>query len=174
MLAADPVPARIEAAAACGVRRTVAAGDAAAVRDAVRDFTAGRGAEATVEAVGRPDLVAQAMELTGRLGEVILLGSPRGAFETDVTPLLEGVHLWERGCVTLKGAHEWRYPVRAGGSGSKHSLERNALIALRLIAEGRLAVGPLCTQVLPPEQAQQAYEGLRDRPADYLGVLFAW
>ena len=175
VLVADLVAARLELAAACGVRQRVLATDPATVRQAVRDFTGGSGAEATVEAVGRPELVPQAMALTGRLGEVILLGSPRGGYETDVTPLLESVHLWERGCITLKGAHEWRYPVRAAaGPGCKHSLERNAGIALRLIAAGRLAVEPLCTHVLAPDQAQRAYEGLRDQPATYIGVLFSW
>ncbi len=175
VLVADPVAARLDTAAACGVRQCVLATDPDAVRQAVRDFTGGRGAEATVEAVGRPELVAQAMAVTGPLGEVILLGSPRGAHEADVTPLLESVHLWDRGCITLKGAHEWRYPVRqAAGPGCKHSLERNSGIALRLIAGGRLAVEPLCTHVLDPGRAQEAYEGLRDHPDTHLGVLFAW
>ena len=75
---------------------------------------------------------------------MILLGSPRGEHQADVTELLNYVHLWPKGCVTLKGAHEWRYPrVRDNAGYVKHSIERNLEILLRLIAEERLKVREL-------------------------------
>ena len=176
----DLAPRRLELARACGVRHLVdgAAGDDATKRR-VLELTDGRGVEATVEAVGDPRTIHLACQITGSLGEVILLGSPRGAYEADVTQVLNYVHLWGNGCLTFKGAHEWRYPVRAGASREgdpvpKHSLERNTRIVFDLMRDGRLHYRPLRTHVLPPERAQEAYVGLRDRKNEYLGVVFDW
>jgi len=101
--------------------------------------------------------------------------SPRGEYTGDITALLNQIHLWQNGCVTFKGAHEWRYRIpRDPGGHTKHSLERNVDILLALIAEGRLQVEPLLTHVLPPSECGAAYAGLRDRKDEYLGVVFDW
>jgi D-arabinose 1-dehydrogenase-like Zn-dependent alcohol dehydrogenase len=68
-------------------------------------------------------------DLAGKLGEVILLGSPRRSYTADLNDFLNNIHLWERNCVTFKGAHEWRYPLkRVPGGQVKHSIERNVEI----------------------------------------------
>jgi threonine dehydrogenase-like Zn-dependent dehydrogenase len=177
----DLAARRLELALECGIRHTINAtlGEAA-VRDGVMALTGNRGVDATVEAIGNPRTISLAANITGRLGEVILLGSPRGEFQTDLTQVLNYVHLWGNGCLTFKGAHEWRYPVRAGGNGRrgdsspKHSLERNTCIAFDLMRSGRLKYRPLRTHLMSPEQAQEAYAGLRDRKDDFLGVVFDW
>lgn len=177
VLGVDPAPGRRAIAGACGVRNLSPGGDDADIRREVRTFTEGWGADATVEAIGNPRLVELALSLTGKLGEVILLGSPRGGHVTDVTPLLNAVHLWDAGCVTLKGAHEWRHPVqdrRAADPAQKHSMERNTRIAFRMLADGRLQAEPMRTDVASPHEAQAAYEGLRDRRDAHMGVLFDW
>jgi threonine dehydrogenase-like Zn-dependent dehydrogenase len=53
-------------------------------------------------------------------------------------------------------------------------VERNAKINLRLIAEGKLKVEPLLTHRMRPEQCADAYAGLRDRPDEFVGVVFDW
>lgn len=176
----DLAQRRLELARECGIRHTLGAGEGEqAVKEGVLALTGGRGVEATVEAIGNPRTIHLASQLTGRLGEVILLGSPRGTFEADVTQVLNYVHLWSNGCLTFKGAHEWRYPVRAGDARArdpqpKHSLERNTRIAFELMRDERLRYRPLRTHVLRPEQAQEAYAGLRDRKDEYVGVVFDW
>jgi len=89
------------------------------------------------------------------------------------------VHLWGNGCLTFKGAHEWRYPVRAGALREgdpipKHSLERSTRIAFDLMHSGRLIYRPLRTHLLTPDRAQEAYAGLRDKKDEYVGVVFDW
>ena len=97
-----------------------------------------------------------------------------------MTQVLNCVHLWGNGCLTFKGAHEWRFPIRAGGDGRrgdtspKHSIERNTMIAFQLMGEGRLRYRPLRTHLLPPQQAREAYSGLRDRKDAFVGVVFDW
>lgn len=115
-------------------------------------------------------------QLTGKNGEVILLGSLFGRPLTmNVTELLERIHLWGHGCVTYKGAHEWRYSIRKDPQGfTKHSIERNAKINLKLIAGGKLRGAPLLTHKLRPKRCAEAYAGLRDRPDEFVGVIFDW
>jgi threonine dehydrogenase-like Zn-dependent dehydrogenase len=173
----DRSPRRIALAQAMGIAHTVLATDDDQVRRDVRSLTGGLGVQTAVEAVGNPALVLAAAGYTRRLGQIILLGSPRGALTADLTDLLNRVHLWEHGCLTLKGAHEWRFPVRdrsAEDPTAKHSLEDNTRLAFGLLAAGRLRATELRTHLAGPEAAQEVYTGVCDRQEDYLGVVFDW
>ena len=170
----DPSDRRRELAKTCGARHVIAPAEEDA-KKRVAEITKGRMCGTVVEASGAPAVGEKAAQLAGRLGEVILVGSPRGEHPGDITALLNSIHLWGSGCVTFKGAHEWRYPIDRDPNGHvKHSIMRNVDILLRLIAEGRLRVRELLTHVLPPTQCMTAYEGLRDTKDEYLGVLFDW
>lgn len=169
----DLSPARRELAKRCGIAHALAPDDS--LHERIAALTAGRLCETVVEATGSPRVAEAAPTFAGQPGEVILLGSPRGAHVTDLTPFLNHVHLWKPSSVTLKGAHEWRYPVRADAGGHvKHSIERNVRCALRLIAEGRLQVAPLLTHRAAPKDCQSVYDGLATQKDAYLGVVFDW
>ena len=87
--------------------------------------------------------------------------------------MLRWVHLDEMGCVTLKGAHEWRLPIQRDRF-TKHSIERNTYICFDLIAKGQLHVAELISREIAPEQAPDTYLELnRDRNA-CLGVIINW
>jgi len=170
----DLSPKRVELARRCGVKYAVNA-SAEDVAAAVERITEGRMCEVVVEASGNPAAAETAASLAGKLGEVVLVGSPRDALVRDITPLLQMIHLWKHGCVTFKGAHEWRYPVKPDAGGhAKHSIQRNIEILLRLIAERRLRVEELLTHVLSPEECVAAYEGLDRKRDEYIGVVFDW
>ncbi len=163
---------RRELARACGLAQVVEPGEDGGVA-AVKELTGGEGARCTVEAVGVPRVALTACDMTAKLGEVIWLGSPRGEYEANVTDLLNRVHLWGHGCLTFKGAHEWRYPVQPA-PGVRHSMWGNCHYLIGQIAAGRLVVDPLRTHVLSPHEAVDAYEGLKSRKDDYVGVVFDW
>ncbi|MBN1673759.1 MAG: zinc-binding dehydrogenase [Kiritimatiellae bacterium] len=164
---------RRETARACGIPHTVDPKARDPV-EAVRALTQGSLCECVVEATGVPDLVPTAAGLAGKAGEVILLGSPRGEFTGDTTALLNAVHLWGN-CVTLKGAHEWRFPRRDDGKGHiKHSLERNLRQLMDFMLNDRLKIEPLITHVAQPHQCAEVYANLRQRNEEYLGVVFDW
>jgi 2-desacetyl-2-hydroxyethyl bacteriochlorophyllide A dehydrogenase len=170
----DPSPARRAMALRCGIAHALdpSSEDSKA---AVAELTKGGMCETVVEATGIPVVGSKAAELAGKLGEVIFLGSPRGEYTANVTALLNQVHLWGSGCVTFKGAHEWRFPTRRDGQGHhKHSIERNVQTLLALIAQGKLHVDELTTHVLPPSEGATAYRGLREHKDEYMGVLLDW
>jgi len=168
----DLIDERLKIAKKCGMRYAVNPSKED-VREKVMELTGGEGCEVTVEAIGNPRTIETCCQITKALGEVVLLGSPRGEYATDLTKILNYVHLWPRGCLTFKGAHEWRFPIHQV-EGSKHSIERNTRIALRLISEGKLKVRDLVTHIVKPEEIKEAYEGLLNKKDEYLGVILDW
>lgn len=172
VISVEKVSKRIEIARECGIQHLINS-DEEDVRERVRVFTDGRKAEVTVEAIGNPRLVELAYQLTRTKGEVILLGSPRGEYITNVTEILNYTHLIGRGAITLRSAHEWVYPTMHSGE-SKHSLERNSQIVYSLIKAGKFKVQELMTHVIDPKDAQAACDGLTDHKNEYLGVIMDW
>ncbi len=163
---------RLARAAECGAFSTLLM-QRTVTSTMLRGLTEGRGVSTLIEATGIPSVVPDVLPFVSKYGEVILLGSPRGQYETDLTPILNYVHLDPLGCITFKGAHEWRYPVRAEKF-LKHSIERNSQIALNLIKSERLKLAPVLTHVLRPEEAERAYQGLRQQKDEFVGVVFDW
>jgi threonine dehydrogenase-like Zn-dependent dehydrogenase len=165
---------RCEVARRCGVPHVVD-GSREDPQQAIQRITGGAMCGTVVEAIGSSPVIEGAGDLAGKLGEVILLGTPRSPHETDITPILQRVHRWSDGCLTFKGAHEWRYPVKRDEAGHvKHSIQRNVQILLRMIAQEMLQVEELVTHILAPEEGEAAYRGLRESKDEYLGVLFDW
>jgi threonine dehydrogenase-like Zn-dependent dehydrogenase len=73
----------------------------------------------------------------------------------------------------MKGALEFTWPTHRTEF-VKHSIERNAEIIMGLIADGTLAVKPLLTHRIRPDEIQSAYDGLREKPEEYMGVVIDW
>ncbi len=172
VVAIDPSASRRDIARRCGIEGVVdpSTGD---ITGQIKELTGGEGAAVVVEATGVPSLAHTATTFAAPRGEVILLGSPRGEHQTDLTQFLDQIHLWNNGCVTLKGAHEWRYPIPKSPD-YKHSIQRNCEIILGLIRDKKLIVEPMITDIASPADCQRMYLGLKDEPDDHLGVLFDW
>ena len=169
----DPSAGRAARAGACGVHHTLSPEDNLVER--VRQITGGRMCRTVVDATGAAAVIETAPALAGSLGEVILLGSPRGAHRSDLTGFLNQVHLWKNGCITIKGAHEWRLPVREDPTGRVLvSMEGNVKSLLQLLAEGRLNIEPLKSHVVSPTKAAEIYAGLTSDKEHHLGVVFDW
>jgi 2-desacetyl-2-hydroxyethyl bacteriochlorophyllide A dehydrogenase len=172
VIAVDVSAERLQRALRCGASFAVDA-----LKDPVAkiaEITGGRKCSTVIEATGLPSNAPTAINCVGNLGELILLGSPRGDYQANLTPYLNKTHLCPT-CVTVKGAHEWRYPVSGDDKNFiKHSISRNVEILLGLIATGRLKVDELTTHVVSPSKAPDVYDGLRNRKDEYLGVVFDW
>lgn len=171
VLGLDLSSARLETAQRCGIRQ-VANSQGRSIPELVRQFSSG-GAEVFIEATGLAEVAEAGAAALTLYGQLILLGSPRRPYQTDLTGFLQRIHLWSHGAITVKGALEFTLPTHRTEF-VKHSIERNSEIILRLIRDGRLKAGPLRSHQLPPSQAQQAYDGLRTQPDAYFGVVFDW
>lgn len=174
VLGLDVSPKRLEVARACGIREVHNSAEGDPVQ-AVRDWVGAKdttgGAEIVVEAIGRSELVMQAVEMTGRFGETILLGSPRARVTADVTPMLTRIHIL---AIRMIGALEWTYPVPENSERARVTIERNYKEILSWIRDGRLIVDPLISHVLSPRDCQAAYDGLTNKKDEYTAVVFDW
>jgi 2-desacetyl-2-hydroxyethyl bacteriochlorophyllide A dehydrogenase len=171
VLGLDVSAKRLEVARACGILEVFNATSGDPV-EYVRNWSGdGQGAEVVVEAIGRSELVMQAVDMTRRFGETILLGSPRARVQADVTPMLTRIHVL---AIRMIGALEWTYPIEEDAERARFTIERNYKEILRWIIDGRLVVGPLVSHVLSPRRAQEAYDGLTNRKDEYTAVVFDW
>jgi threonine dehydrogenase-like Zn-dependent dehydrogenase len=168
----DRDPGRIALAEALGIGRTVLAGDD--VVAAVRRHAGPDGARIVIEATGVPAVLAQCFDFARQGGELVLLGSPRGEYVTDITPILERMHLWRpHGSVTVKGAHEWQFPPYRSLF-SRHSMQENAQAIFALISRGRLDLSRVIDHIVPAADAPKAYERMLSNPSEWSGILFDW
>ena len=106
-----------------------------------------------MEASGSKALIPLAISLIRPLGRVLLQG-------------------WYPGNVAFNfhDAHGKR-PTIAVTCGLDHEGNEQAI---QWVAEGRLHLAPLLTNVFRPAQAAEAYEMMRLRPGDFLGVALDW
>ena len=161
----DPILQRLKISTQCGIDLQINPVEAN-VTESIDQITSGKGCQIVVEATGRPEVASQAIQVASQMGQVILLGSPRGSAEID---LYFGLH---RKGVSLIGAHASRQ-ANAIQYGDADPYE----VMLEFIASERLKVNPLLTHKLPASQAKQGYKGLLNSQSNYLGVLLdlqAW
>ena len=124
-----------------------------------------------VEASGVPGTVPLAVSLARDDGEVILLGSPRGAFAGDATMMLSEVH--HRG-LHLIGALEWLLPLRSGPWQARWSLYDDYSVLFDMLRQGRLSTTGLITDVVAPKDAAHIYTELAHRGSEMGAVIFDW
>jgi 2-desacetyl-2-hydroxyethyl bacteriochlorophyllide A dehydrogenase len=153
---ADLSAFRLERAGTCGVQKLFHV-----AQKALPEFLGEpgpRGAELIIEASGAPEAIRDALQAAPKRGLVVLLGAPRRPLEVD--PYFD---LFHKGAALI-GAHEGNVPPAVR--------EADGPLLLEWLRTARLQVAPLVTHRLPLAQALQAYEGLRDKRDEYLGVQF--
>lgn len=169
----DPLAARRRLAELCGIQTTLG-GTPEEVHAALQEVTGSHLADISVDAVGHSAVIAQALAATADFGQVILLGTPRQAHATDVTPQWADIHL--RGLV-VRGALEWDYAYHPGagmGGTFGFSLCEKQQHIFDWLQRGKLSIAPLISHEFKPERIKQAYDGLRDEPETYTGVVLDW
>jgi len=169
VIGVDPVEARRKLAERCGVPFTVG-GSPEEVQAGVREITGGEMGNITVDAVGHSAVCKQALKATATFGQLVILGSPRVSVQGDLTEVFSDTHTrW----ITIRGALEWCLPMypTIGNQVSQFSKQR---MIFGWLETGKLQLEPLISHRLKPEQIKQAYDGLRDQPNVYTGVLLDW
>ncbi len=148
VLVADVDASRLSLAAHCGADAThLASGDALVA--AVLRQTAGLGADAVLEAVGRDETVSAAVDAVRKGGTVTLVG--------NITPT---VKLPLQKVVTRQ--------IRLQGSCASAGEYPEAI---RLVAEGHIRVKPLITSVSPLEEGARWFERLHAREPNLMKIV---
>jgi 2-desacetyl-2-hydroxyethyl bacteriochlorophyllide A dehydrogenase len=165
----DSIGMRRQAALAAGADHVLDPG-AADVLEQLSAFLGSRGAEIVVDATGVPGAVPLAMKLACDIGQVIVVGSPRG-LATDVN-FYDDLH---RRSVSVSGAHgnmlfEANHTRLAGA----WDVDKAQYWLLAALASGRLNLAGLVTHQIEPASLASAYEGLLKNKEEYLGVVVRW
>jgi threonine dehydrogenase-like Zn-dependent dehydrogenase len=129
--------------------------------------TGKRGPDVVVEATGSPAVVALCLDLVGRGGRVVLLGSTRGRIELDV---YSDIH---RKGVQVIGAHETTQAMDLAPT-VRWTKPRNLQLLAGLFAGSQLDDAGLISHTIPAAELPGIYEELAQRPQEYLGVLVDW
>ncbi len=171
VIATDIDDQRISLALQSGIRYTINS-KKENLCEKIYEITNGTLINTYIDATGSSQVINESLNNVQLFGEVILLGSPRAPFETNVTNTFQHFHLFPH-CLTLKGALEFTFPTHQQDF-IKHSIERNAAIVMNLIKEDKLRIKPIYSHKISPFDAQSAYDGLKTKPNEYIGVVFDW
>jgi len=143
IVAIDPAAGRRDASLKIGATHAVdpAAGDPVA---AVKDLTAGRGADFTFEVVGRPELIVQAFDMARPQGVVTVVGMP-SKDDVITLPALRAVFSGKR----LAGS-------KVGGAQILRDIPR----FVRLAESGQLDLGSLVSRRISLDEVNDGIEAL--------------
>lgn len=142
------------------------------LQEEISKATNGEMVSSLIDATGSARVIYESIPLVQKNGEVILLGSPRDSWNGNITQILKYVHLC-RSNVELKGAHEFKYPVKRMPY-VKHSAERTLEILMQYIENGRFQVKPMLTHLVKPEEGPVIYNELAAGEESYLGIVYDW
>lgn len=171
VLCSEPCANRVEIARSCGLKHFVDPNDPDFDR-IVSDFTNGKGFNTVIDASGKAAVARGLMPYICRNGELILLGTPRGEYNADLTEVFRMQHLADTN-ITIKGAHEVRYPTWTSPF-IKHSRERNMERIMALVSDNRLIIEPMISEIVTPEEADRAYRNLLAHADEYMSILFGY
>jgi len=141
-------------------------------KEEVMKLTGGKGVQSCIEASGVSQVAESSMKFIAQYGEMIILGTPRAPYQSDLTGFLRDIHLFYPS-ITVKGVLEFIIPTHQIEF-VKHSKERDCSILMNLLKEERLNVSHFYTHKASPEKAPEIYAGLQTKKDEYIGVVFDW
>ena len=166
VIAVDPLPQRRQIVSS--VPGIVAmAPDDPFVGRAVRPGDRLAGFDHAIEASGHPEAFLRACEIVRTRGKIAVLSSPHATFSLRLYD-----HIHSKGLQVL-GAHGSVLPAEAQIADRWTDAEQRRFF-MQLLAEKRIDVNPLISHRVPFTRAAQMYQGLKEDPRHYLGVVFYW
>ena len=164
----DPMAARRDLAMHVGIDHVIPGGGN--VEAQIREITGGDLPLTSVDAVGHSAVVEQAASVTAQFGEVILLGTPRASYESNLTTAMRDIHnKW----IDFKSALEWKIPMHPA-AGMRNSTVGNLVSIFEMVESGKINVRDLISHRLPAERIKHAYESLLNDKESYWGVCLDW
>jgi D-arabinose 1-dehydrogenase-like Zn-dependent alcohol dehydrogenase len=165
----DPIKHRCDVARAIGIPQVIQADPADQV-DAVLKLTDQKGADIVIDATGLSAVIETAVAVTARYGTVVLLGSPRSEYVTNITPMLNAIHMRN---LKVIGALNQLYPYEET-QGVRITKRRGLDHITKMMLNKTIDVDQLISHVIKPEDIMSAYDGLMNHKEEYTSVLIDW
>ncbi len=167
----EPNENRAATAAKAGVREIVTCDPREQVSEFFR-LVPGDGADIAVDAAGISACIETAIQVTGKYGQVVLLGSPRQPLQDNVSVPFYSIHSKD---LKVIGALNRLYEFDMT-PGSRRYKKRYLELIENLINEGKLPVELFISHEVSPDAAEllEAYRGLMYRQEEYTGVVIKW
>lgn len=127
-------------------------------------------ADIVVDVTGVSSAIINAAETCKKYGQLILLGSPRQEYVTNVTPLLSNIHMKNLKVIGAFNNTCPVYPVE----GSDNSVIKNFDRIVEMIKNKDIDVDKFISQIISPKEVQKAYTGLLDHKDKYNCVIIDW
>lgn len=169
VIAADPVKHRCELAKSMGIETVVDCTPNEQVQT-ILNLTNQKGADIVVDVSGLSVCIESCIRVAAKNGQVILLGSPRTEYQTNITPMLNMIHTK---MLTVRGALNRLYPYEEK-EGSRISIKRSMEYLSQLIIDKKIDVEKFISHVIKPEEVMTAYDGLMNRKEEYTSVIINW
>ncbi|MGB4627329.1 MAG: zinc-binding dehydrogenase, partial [Erysipelotrichaceae bacterium] len=165
----DPIENRCQLAQKMGIKNVICQQADKQVEEIMK-FTADRGVEIAVDVTGISEAIITAINCTRQYGQVILLGSPRASYKTDITPVFNRIHMKN---LKVIGAFNQLAPVNPV-EGSFNSVVKNYQVVCNLIKNGDIDVEKIISHIISPEDIETAYHGLMYDKENYNCVILDW
>ena len=171
VIAIDPIQHRCDMALSFGVDKVVSVTPEQQFEEIMR-LTNQQGADIVIDASGLSVCIEAAIHVAAVHGQVILLGSPRSSYVTDVSPMLYELHTK---MLTVIGALNRRYPFNEV-PGSRLNMKRTLKYLEGLMHQKIIDSSKFISHHIDPDKNEllKAYEGLMNKKDEYTMVVIDW
>ncbi len=169
VIAFDPVESRCQEAREAGVLEVSSVAPDKQV-ETLMSMTHNKGSDISVDVSGISSAIVNAVLGSAKHGQVILLGSPRAPFTTDITPVLNAIHMK---MLEVKGAFNELNPYPTT-DGTRRSVLRDFDAVQRLILDKTLDADKIISHTITPDQIMDAYHGLMYEKEKWHCVVIDW
>ncbi len=169
VIVVDPVQSRCELAKDLGLSYIVDCSIDEQIKN-VMTLTKNKGANIVADATGISAAIDTAIQCAAKNAQVVLLGSPRVDYVTNITPMLNTIHMKN---LNVKGALNKLYPFEEK-EGSSLSIRRGLDYLSELMIDKTIDVEKFISHTISPEDIMSAYEGLMNNKEVYRGVIVNW
>lgn len=136
----------------------------------IMDVTNKLGADIVIDATGLSPVIETAIAVTARYGTVVLLGSPRVDYTTNITPMLNAIHMRN---LKVLGALNQLYPFEAS-EGDRITKRKGMDHIAKLMRDKTIDVNQFISHRIHPKDIMSAYDALMNHKETTTSVVIDW
>lgn len=169
VISVDPESHRCELAQSMGIENTVDC-EPSQQFDVIMELTNQKGADIVVDASGLSECIETCIKVAAKYGQVLLLGSPRTDYTTNITPMFNMIHTK---MLNVIGCFNRRYPYDEK-EGSRLYINKSLKYLESLLNNKIIDVNKFTSHRITPDNIMYAYNGLMNKKNKFTTVFIDW